>query len=285
MIYNFLDKYGYKNFNLLTKFFSYGVFLFLVLPILILVPLSFNSGSFFTFTPEMLSLDPSAFSLRWYEKFFNSESWMLAVKNSFFIAIVSSIVAIILGTVGAMGLNSEKMPFKGLVMILLISPMIVPLIILATGMYFFYSYTGLLNTYTGIIIAHAILGVPFVVINVLTSLNAYDKNLTKASYSLGANPVSTFFNITFPIIRPGIISGGLFAFITSFDEVVIIIFLASPEQGTIPKQMFSGLREQISPTILAASTLLLTLSIILLLSIQYLERRKDRLRGVSELQY
>ncbi|MDC0933713.1 ABC transporter permease [Arcobacteraceae bacterium] len=283
MINNFLDKYGYKNFNLLTKFFSYGVFLFLVLPIIILVPLSFNSGSFFTFTPEMLSLDPAGFSLRWYEEFLNSESWMLAVKNSFFIAIVSSAVAIILGTIGALGLNSDKMPFKGVVMILLISPMIVPLIILAAGMYFFYSYTGLLNSYTGIIIAHAILGVPFVVINVLTSLNAYDKNLTKASYSLGANPISTFFNITFPIIRPGIISGGLFAFITSFDEVVIIIFLASPEQRTIPKQMFSGLREQISPTILAASTLLLALSVILLLSIQYMERRKEKLRGGGEL--
>jgi len=281
MIEKFLDNYGYKNFNLLTKYFSYGVFLFLVLPIIILVPLSFNSGSFFTFTPEMLSLDPAGFSLRWYEDFLNNESWILAVKNSFFIAIVSSAVAIILGTVAAIGLNSDKMPFKGVVMILLISPMIVPLIILAAGMYFFYSYTGLLNSYTGIIIAHAILGVPFVVINVLTSLNAYDQNLTKASYSLGANQVSTFFNITFPIIRPGIISGGLFAFITSFDEIVIILFLANPEQRTIPKQMFSGLREQISPTILAASTLLLLFSIILLLGVQYAERRKEKIRGIE----
>jgi len=282
MINNFLDKYGYKNFNTLAKYFSYGVFLFLVLPIIILVPLSFNSGSFFTFTPEMLSLDPAGFSLRWYKEFLNSESWLLAVKNSFFIAIVSSAVAIILGTVAALGLNSEKMPFKGIVMILLISPMIVPLIILAAGMYFFYAYTGLLNSYTGIIIAHAVLGVPFVVINVLTSLNAYDQNLTKASYSLGANEISTFFNITFPIIRPGIISGGLFAFITSFDEIVIILFLANPEQRTIPKQMFSGLREQISPTILAASTLLLLLSIILLVGVQYAERRKEKIRGTEE---
>ena len=282
MINNFLDKYGYKNFNTLAKYFSYGVFLFLVLPIIILVPLSFNSGSFFTFTPEMLSLDPAGFSLRWYKEFLNSESWILAVKNSFFIATVSSAVAIILGTVAALGLNSDKMPFKGVVMILLISPMIVPLIILAAGMYFFYAYTGLLNSYTGIIIAHAVLGVPFVVINVLTSLNAYDQNLTKASYSLGANEVSTFFNITFPIIRPGIISGGLFAFITSFDEIVIILFLASPEQRTIPKQMFSGLREQISPTILAASTLLLVLSILLLVGVQYAERRKEKIRGIEE---
>ncbi|XPV68558.1 MAG: ABC transporter permease [Halarcobacter sp.] len=278
MINSFLEKFIYKKFNLFTKLFSYGVFLFLVLPIIIVVPLSFNSGSFFTFTHEMLSLNPDGFSLRWYEEFLGSEDWMIAIKNSFFIAIVSSFLAIVLGTIAALGLNNEKMPFKGALMILFISPMIVPLIILAAGMYFFYSYTGLLNSYTGIIIAHAILGSPFVVINVLTSLSTYDLNLTRASYSLGANPIATFFNITFPLIRPGIISGGLFAFVTSFDEVVIILFLANPEQGTIPKQMFTGLREQISPTILAASTLLLLFSVILLVSIQYIQRRKEKLR-------
>ena len=274
-----IEKLFYNRFNSLVKLFSFGVFFFLVLPILILVPLSFNSGSFFTFTPEMLSLDPDAFSLRWYKEFLNSPSWMLAVKNSFFIAIVSSFFAIILGTIAALGLNSEKMPFKNLIMIIIISPMIVPLIIVAAGMYFFYAYTGLLGTFSGLIIAHVILGIPFVVINVLTALNSYDKNLTRASYSLGGTPIFTFLNITFPIIRPGIISGGLFAFITSFDEVVIIIFLANPEQTTIPKQMFSGLREQISPTILAASSLLLVVSVILLISIQYLQKRNAQLKG------
>jgi len=284
MINNFLEKFAYKNFNLFVRLFTYIVFLFLVLPIIILVPLSFTSGSFFTFTPEMLSLNPKGFSLRWYEDFLGSENWILAVKNSFFISTVSTALAVILGTIAALGLNSEKMPFKSIIMILFISPMIIPMIILAAGMYFFYSYIGLLSSYTGIIIAHAILGSPFVVINVLTSLSTYDLNLTRASYSLGANQVFTFFNITFPLIRPGIISGGLFAFATSFDEIVIILFLASPEQRTIPKQMFSGLREQISPTILAASTLLLIFSVILLTSIQYIQRRKEKLenRGISE---
>ena len=140
---------------------------------------------------------------------------------------------------------------------------------------------NLLGTYTGIIIAHAILGVPFVVINVLSALSAYDENLTKASNSLGAGKYYTFFNVMFPIIRPGVISGALFAFITSFDEVIIIIFLSSPEQRTIPRQMFSGLREQISPTILAASTMLLAFSVLILLLIQYLQRRTDRLRGTQ----
>jgi len=276
-----LEKLLYKNFNSLVKVFAYGVFLFLVLPILILVPLSFNAGSFFTFTQEMLSLNPDAFSLRWYDAFFNDPKWMMAIKNSFYIAIVSSVVAVILGTIASIGLNSEKMPFRSFMMVVLISPMIIPLIILAAGMYFFYSYIGLSGSYTGLIIAHAILGVPFVVINVLSALNAYDLNLSKASTSLGANKVYTFFHVMFPIIKPGVISGWLFAFITSFDEVIIIIFLAGPEQRTIPRQMFSGLREQISPTILAASTLLLVLSVFLLVSIQYLQRKTDRQRGIE----
>ncbi len=220
-----LEKLLYKNFNSLVKVFAYGVFLFLVLPILILVPLSFNAGSFFTFTQEMLSLNPDAFSLRWYDAFFNDPKWMMAIKNSFYIAIVSSVVAVILGTIASIGLNSEKMPFRSFMMVVLISPMIIPLIILAAGMYFFYSYIGLSGSYTGLIIAHAILGVPFVVINVLSALNSYDLNLSKASTSLGANKVYTFFHVMFPIIKPGVISGWLFAFITSFDEVIIIIFL------------------------------------------------------------
>jgi len=276
-----LEKLLYKNFNYLVKIFAYAVFLFLILPILILVPLSFNAGSFFTFTQEMLSLNPDAFSLRWYDAFFSDPKWMMAIKNSFYIAIVSSFIAVILGTIASIGLNSEKMPFRSLLMVVLISPMIIPLIILAAGMYFFYSYIGLSGSYTGLIIAHAILGVPFVVINVLSALNAYDLNLSKASTSLGANKVHTFFHIMFPIIKPGVISGWLFAFITSFDEVIIIIFLAGPEQRTIPRQMFSGLREQISPTILAASTLLLVLSVALLVSIQYLQRKTNLQRGIE----
>ena len=276
-----IEKLFYGNFNAFTKFYAFGVFLFLILPILILVPLSFNSGSFFTFTKEMLTLQPEAFSFRWYEAFFNDAKWMLSVKNSFYIALFSTIIAVVLGTIAAVGLNSPKIPFKNVLMLTLISPMIIPLIILAAGMYFFYSYTNLSGSYAGLIIAHAVLGVPFVVINVLSALSSYDVNLTKASYSLGANKLYTFFKVMFPIIRPGVTSGGLFAFITSFDEVVIILFLAGPEQRTIPRQMFSGLREQISPTILAASTLLLVFSVFLLLTIQYFQKKSNELRGTE----
>ena len=153
--------------------------------------------------------------------------------------------------------------------------MIVPLVIIAAGMYFFYSVIDIAGTDFGIIVAHAMLGTPFVVITVTATLAGFDKSLLRASSSLGANPVTTFFQVTFPLIRPGVISGALFAFVTSFDEVVLIIFLADPDQRTIPRQMFSGLREQINPTILAAASLLILISILLLFTIEMLRRRAE----------
>lgn len=166
-------------------------------------------------------------------------------------------------------------------MAILISPMIVPLIIVAAGFYFFFANLGILGSDLSLIIAHATLGVPFVVINVVAALSAYDHNLTKASYSLGGGRIYTFFKVIFPLIRPGIISGGLFAFITSFDEVVIVIFLAAPEQNTIPRQMFSGLREQIDPTILAVANLLLFMSVLILVTLQLLERHSEKQRTTA----
>ena len=153
--------------------------------------------------------------------------------------------------------NLSYFPFKPLITVILISPMIVPLVIIAAGMYFFYSKIGIAVSDFGIIVAHAMLGTPFVIITVAATLAGFDKTLLQDSSILGANPVSTFLNITFPLIRPGVNSGALFDFVTSFDEVVLIIFLADPDQRTIPRQMFSGLREQINPTILAAASLLI----------------------------
>ena len=164
---------------------------------------------------------------------------------------------------------------------LLISPMIVPLIISAAGMFFFYSKVGLSQTLFGLILAHAALGTPFVVITVTATLFGFDHNLTRAASSLGANPTRVFFKITMPLVMPGMISGALFAFITSFDEVVVVFFLAGFEQRTIPRQMWAGIREQISPTILAVATLLVVFSILLLTTIELLRRRSERLRGLS----
>ena len=174
------------------------------------------------------------------------------------------------------------MPFKAVLMAILISPMIVPLIITAAGMFFFYSKIGLTHTYLGLILAHTALGTPFVVITVTATLTGFDTNLIRASQSLGADTMRTFFKVIMPLILPGVISGGLFAFITSFDEVVVVMFVGSVEQITIPKQMWSGLRQETSPVILCMATCLVALSIGLLTTVELLRRRSERLRGIKQ---
>ena len=258
-----------------------AIFLFLIFPLLVIVPLSFNAVPFFTFTPEMLSFDPAGYSMRWYNDFFTNLNWRGAVNNSFIIAIFSTLIATGLGTLAALGLSRPHMPYKTTLMTLLISPMIVPLIISACGMFFFYSRMGLQGTHLGVIFAHAALGTPFVVITVTATMVGFDHSLIRAAASLGASGTTTFFKIIVPLITPGVISGTLFAFITSFDEVVVILFVGSHEQRTIPWQMFSGIREHISPTILAVATLLVLLSILLLVTVELLRRRSDRLRGMT----
>ncbi len=267
-------------------FYSYRtlcglIFFFLIAPIVVIIPLSFNSVPFFTFTEEMLRFDPAGYSIKWYQDFFTDLNWQGAVKNSAIIAFFSTILATFLGTVAALGLSKSEMPFKSAMMGILISPMIVPLIISAAGMYFFYSKIGLQGTFIGVILAHAALGTPFVVITVTATLSGFDQVLIRSAASLGATPTTTFFRVIVPLILPGVISGALFAFITSFDEVVVILFVGSYEQRTIPWQMFSGIREQISPTILAVATLLVCVSIMLLTAVELLRRRTERLRGVT----
>ena len=257
------------------------IFFFLMFPIVVIVPLSFNAQDFFTFTPQMLALDPAGFSLKHYRDFFTNPDWQHAMRNSLTIAPMATLVSVSLGTLAAIGLSQSHVPFKRVIMAVLISPMIVPLIISAAGMYFFFSAIGLQGTYWGVVLAHAILGIPFVIITVTATLVGFDRSLSRASASLGAGPVRTFFKVQLPLILPGVISGGLFAFITSFDEVVIVLFVGSAGQKTLPWQMFIGLREQISPTILAVATLMVGLSILLLATLEMLRRRNERLRGMS----
>lgn len=258
-----------------------AVFFFLIFPIVVIIPLSFNSVPFFTFTEEMLSFDPAGYSLRWYRDFFTNLNWQGAVNNSLIIALFSTLLATALGTLAALGLSRRHVPLRTTLMAILISPMIVPLIISACGMFFFYSRVNLQGTFIGVILAHAALGTPFVVITVTATLVGFDHSLTRAAVSLGASPARAFFKIIVPLILPGVISGALFAFITSFDEVVVILFVGSYEQRTIPWQMFSGIREQISPTILAVATLLIIVSMLLLSSVELLRRRGERLRGIT----
>jgi len=229
----------------------------------------------------MLHLQPDAYTTKWYQEFFTSLNWQGAVKNSFIIAFFSTIISTFLGTLAALGLSRPDFPFKTTIMGLLISPMVVPLIISAAGMFFFYSRIGLQGTHVGVILAHAALSTPFVVIVVTATLTGFDHSLTRAAASLGSSPTNTFFKITVPLIIPGVISGGLFAFITSFDEVVVVLFVGSYNQRTIPWQMFSGIREQISPTIMAVATILIMISVSLLVFLELMRRRTERLRGIT----
>lgn len=281
------------------RFICGVILLFLIAPIIIVIPLSFNVEPYFSFTPGMLSLDPSAFSLRWYADIFrngmgdpdatvgwwgdmwNNAQWIRSVRNSFFIGICATALATAFGTLAAIGLARSEMPYRRPIMALLISPMIVPLVIIASGMFFFFSDVGLAKTYMGLIIAHAVLGTPYVIITVTATLVGFDQSLTRAAASMGASPVNTFFKVQMPLILPGVVSGALFAFITSFDEVVVVLQMADVKQRTIPRQMFSGIREQISPTILAVATILVLISILLLTAVELLRRRSERMRGMS----
>ncbi len=288
--------------------FCAAVFVFLIAPLLVLFPLSFNAEPYFTITKRMLSLDPDAFSLRWYRDIFHggmiepeattgwwadmweNSAWVRATKNSFIIGFFATFIATVLGTLAAVGLSRPEIPFGRTIMSILILPIVVPLIVTASGMFYFYSLDfnpflegqqTLSHTKFGVILAHAAMGTPFVVITVTATMVGFDQSLMKAATSLGATPIWAFWKVKLPLIAPGVISGALFAFVTSFDEVVAVIFLASPADKTIPRQMWSGVREQISPTILAVASILVVLSILLLTTIELLRRRSERLRGLS----
>ena len=249
----------------------YGVLLFLILPILIIVPISFSSGN-------MLAFPMPGLSTRWYETILNTPAWLDAARNSLIIGLSSTILSMILGTMAAIGLARAKFRFKALLVGLVISPILIPIVITAVGMYFFLVRIGLVGTYPGLILAHTALSVPFVVVTVMATLDGFDMNLIRAAAGLGAPPLTAFRRVMLPIILPGVASGGLFAFATSFDEIVVTYFLAAPEQRTIPRQIFSGVREYVSPGIAAAATLLIVISALLLTTVELLRRRSERLR-------
>ena len=289
-----LWHYFYRTFCGLVLFF-------LVAPLIVVLPLSFSTYPFLQFVPEMQffsfetwSFNFDGYGTRWYKELFGmcdgddvgtttvcTQRWMIGIKNSLIIAIFATFFASVLGTLAALGLSNRHVPFNRAIMALMISPMIVPLIITASGMFFFFAKINLVGTMTGLVIAHTILGIPFVVITVTASLSGFDNNLLRAASSLGGTPIRNFFKIQAPLIAPGVIAGGLFAFITSFDEVVIVLFVGGPDQYTLPRQMWSGIRNEISPTILAAATILVIFSILLLSSLEMLRRRSERIRGVT----
>lgn len=256
------DKLGWYGLRL----FCGAVLVFLLLPIFVIIPLSFSSSSF-------LSYPIPGWSLRWYQELFASEDWARAARNSFIVAPLATLIATSLGTLAAVGLARVQFFGKGLLTGLLIAPMVVPIVVVGVAAYLFFARVGLSDSYAGLVMVHAALGAPFVLTTVMATLQNFNQNLVKASLSLGAGPMQTFFRVTLPVIAPGVISGALFAFATSFDEVVVVLFLAGPGQTTLPRQMFTGIRENISPTIAAVATLLILFTALLMMTLEWLRGR------------
>ncbi len=261
--YTLLDKLGWFA----LRFGGVAVLAFLLLPVIVIIPLSFSDSSFLAYPIE-------GWSLKWYREMFASDDWSRAAKNSFIVAPLATLLATALGTLAAMGLAHTKFFGKSFITGLLIAPMVVPIVVVAVSTYLYFARWGLNDSYLGLILVHAALGAPFVVTTVLATLQSFNQNLVKASLSLGASPLETFFRVTLPVIAPGVISGALFAFATSFDEVVVTLFLAGPEQVTLPRQMFTGIRENISPTIAAVATLLILFTTALMLTLEWLRGRR-----------
>lgn len=243
--------------RLILYIFSGLVFLYLIAPLLIVIPISFSSSSYLEFPPK-------GFSLQWYESFFTDSTWITATLLSIRVGLLTMLLATVLGTMAALGLIRGKFPGKDLVNAFFLSPLIVPTIIIALAIYSIFSYFNLIGSTLGLVVAHTLIAIPFVITTVSSSLRTFDHSLEYAARSLGASRFTAFRKVVFPLIKPGIISGGLFAFITSFDEIVITMFI-SGVNSTLPKKMFDDIRTEIDPTIAAISTLLILVSTLILL--------------------
>jgi putative spermidine/putrescine transport system permease protein len=253
-------------------FYGAGAFIafYLVLPSLIVIPISFSDSLLVKFPPE-------GFSLRWYETFFTTPAWTRSIWLSFKVGLGTMIVATVLGVAASIGLVRGQFPGKNALNAFLLSPMIVPFVVSALAMYYFYSSLKFVGNPWALLISHICLATPLVIVIVSATLQDFDRSLERAAQILGATPAQTFMRITFPIIRPGIITGALFAFIVSFDEVVIAAFIGGYRSATLPKRMFDNVRDEMDPTVAAISTLLVAISVLLLLSLSYLGRRRTRL--------
>lgn len=250
------------------------VLFYLILPILVVIPLSFSSASY-------LSFPPPGFSLHWYRNFFTRADWISSAWLSIWVGLAVTVLATALGTPASVALVRGRFAGKGLVNAFILSPLIVPGIIVAIGIYFFYARLGVVGNPIALVLAHTCLAVPFVVINVSATLYGFDERLEYAAMSLGASPWGAFRQVTLPLIRPGVLAGALFAFITSFDELIVALFVSGTTAVTLPRRMWEGIRFEIDPTIAAVSTILVAFSGALLLTAELLRRRTERLRTAS----
>jgi len=245
---------------------------YLILPIFIVVPISFSSSSYLKFPPD-------GFSLRWYSNYMNSRLWVSSTILSLKVAFLTTLFSTLIGVPASIALVRHRFKGRTVLFGLIMSPLVVPIIISAIAIYFLFSDLRLIGSVAGLVLGHSLLAFPKVVVVVTATLKGFDVNLEHAAMNLGANPLRTFKEITFPIIRPGVISGALFAFITSFDELIITMFICGTSL-TLPKRMWDGLRLEIDPTIASVSTILIVISILLLLGIEMMRRRGAVIKGI-----
>ena len=252
--------------NIALRFYTVLVLLFLLAPMLVVVPLSFTSG-------EVLTLPVPGFSLRWYEDFFTSGRWLSSTRNSLVVGLHAAAFATLLGTLAAFGLFLGRVSSR-IPLAILSLPLVVPAVIAGLAMYFAFAMIGLTSTLAGLILAHTVLALPYVVVTVLASLQGFDRTQLRAATSLGAPFHIVLRRVVLPQISAAVAAGALFAFATSFDELIVALFIAGPEQFTLPRQMLAGLREFLSPTITAAAVLLTLVYLLLLALHQALLVRK-----------
>lgn len=247
---------------------------FLVGPILTIIPLSFNSSHYFTFPIERLTL-------HWYRSFIEDPQWRLALKNSVVIAFSTTLIATCLGTLAALGMSRMRQSWRTAILAVFLFPVVTPLVVTGVALFYFFASLRMIGNIWTIIIAHSVLAVPFVVVTVIAALTKFDRNLERAALSLGAGPLRTFFRVVLPAIAPGVASGAVFAFITSWDEVVTVIFLATPQQYTLPRQMWVGVRENVNPTLLAVAVVLTVVSVTLMTAVELARRHVRRRRTMQ----
>jgi putative spermidine/putrescine transport system permease protein len=245
------------------------VLVFLLAPIAAIIPLSFSSGSFLTYPLPGLSL-------RWYHEVLGGGKWLTALGNSLYVGAFATAISVVLGTLASLGLMRHKAWWIEALKLVVLSPMIVPVILISVASYFFLAPLSLTSTYSGLIIAHTVIAVPFVVVPVLTALELLDPNLARAAAACGATPRVTFLRVTLPGIMPAMASGALFAFAASFDDVVIALLISGPDQRTLPREMFSGLRDSMTPALTAVATIMIVFSTTLFMLMQMLQRRTRR---------
>jgi putative spermidine/putrescine transport system permease protein len=245
------------------------VLLFLLAPMLAAMLMSLSPT-------ELLSFPPRGLSLRWYAEFLTDPRWVLATANSLLVAGATTALATALGTLAALGLHFGRFRGRGLLVALLTLPLVTPYIVTAAAMFLAFTTVGLAGSLAGLVLGHTVVAVPFVLLAVMASLRTFDANLLRAAASLGATPASAFRRVVVPAIWPGIAAGAVFAFATSLDEFVITLFLAGPGQFTLPRQMYASVRDFLSPTILAAATMLFLASLFFLAASELLRRGRDQ---------